>query len=58
MTTIDIILRINDAMRNSDQEDLENLAGTINDLLIEEKLRDAWIALIETASEAIDGMYA
>ena len=57
MTTIDIILRINDAIRNSDQEDLEKLAGTIAELFIEEKLRDAWIALIETASEAIDGVY-
>ena len=55
MTTTDIILRINDAIRTGDQLDLENLANQISDLLIEDTLRDAWLALIETASESIDG---
>ncbi len=57
MTTTDIILRINDAIRSGDQDDLDTLATQINELLIEETLRDAWIALIETASESIDGAF-
>jgi hypothetical protein len=57
MTTTDIILRINDAIRSGDQLDLETLANQISDLLIEETLRDAWLALIETASESIDGAF-
>lgn len=55
MTTTDIILRINDAIRTGDQLDLDDLATQINDLLIEDTLRDAWIALIETASQSIAG---
>lgn len=55
MTTTDIILRINDAIRNGDQLDLENLSHTVWDLMIEDTLRTAWLALIETASESIDG---
>lgn len=58
MTNTDIILRINDAIRNGDQLDLEDLANTISDLLIEDTLRDAWLALIETASESIDGVFS
>ena len=57
MTTTDIILRINDAIRTGDQLDLETLANQISDLLIEDTLRDAWLALIETASESIDGAF-
>ena len=57
MTTTDIILRINDAIRTGDQLDLEVLANTISDLLIEDTLRDAWLALIETASASIDGAF-
>lgn len=55
MTTTDIILRINDAIRTGDQLDLETLANQISDLLIEDTERDAWLALIETASESIYG---
>lgn len=58
MTTTDIILRINDAIRTGDQLDLETLANQISDLLIEDTLRDAWLALIETASESIDGTFS
>ena len=57
MTTTDIILRINDAIRTGDQLDLETLANQISDLLIEDTIRDAWLALIETASESIDGAF-
>jgi len=57
MTTIDIILRINDAIRNGDQEDLVILGNTVAELLIEDKMRDAWLALIETASDSIDGAF-
>ena len=57
MTTTDIILRINDAIRTGDQLDLDELATQISDLLIEDTLRDAWLALIETASESIDGAF-
>ena len=57
MTTTDIINRINDAIRTGDQLDLETLANQISDLLIEDTLRDAWLALIETASESIDGAF-
>lgn len=57
MTTTDIILRINDAIRNGDQLDLENLSHTIWDLMIEDTLRTAWLALIETAIESIDGAF-
>ena len=57
MTTTDIILRINDAIRTGDQLDLETLANQINDLLIEDTLRGAWCALIETASASIDGAF-
>ena len=57
MTTTDIILRINDAIRTGDQLDLETLANQINDLLIEDTLRGAWRALIETASASIDGAF-
>jgi len=57
MTTIDIILRINDAIRNNDQLDLSRLADQIDMQLIEDKLCDAWLALIETASDSIDGAF-
>ena len=57
MTNIDIILRINDAIRNGDQEDLAILGNTVAELLIEDKMRDAWMALIETASDSIDGAF-
>ena len=57
MTTTDIILRINDAIRTGDHLDLDELATQISDLLIEDTLRDAWLALIETASESIDGAF-
>jgi hypothetical protein len=55
MTTTDIILRINDAIRTGDQLDLENLSHTVWGLMIEDTLRTAWLALIETASESIYG---
>lgn len=57
MTTTDIILRINDAIRTGDQLDLENLSHTVRGLMIEDTLRGAWLALIETASESIDGAF-
>jgi hypothetical protein len=57
MTTTDIVLRINDAIRTGDQRDLDDLATQINDLLIEDTARDAWLALIETAGEAIAGEF-
>lgn len=57
MTNTDIINRINDAIRSGDQLDLHDLATQINDLLIEDTLRDAWLALIDTASESIDGAF-
>lgn len=55
MTTTDIILRINDAIRTGDDMDLDALAGQISDLLIEATQRDAWLALIETAQDAMNG---
>lgn len=58
MTTTDIILRINDAIRNGDQLDLENLSHAVWDLMIEDTLRNAWMALIETAIESIDGEFS
>jgi hypothetical protein len=54
MTTTDIILRINDAMRDGDTHDLERLAATIRDLLMEERQQQAWLALIESAAELIE----
>jgi hypothetical protein len=57
MTTTDIVLRINDAIRTGDQRDLDDLATQIHDLLIEETARDAWLALIETATDAIAGEF-
>lgn len=57
MTTSDMILRINDAIRSGDQLDLETLANQVEDLLIGETERTAWLALIETASEAIEGAF-
>ena len=57
MTSIDIILRINDAIRGGDQLDLDRLAETVADLLITDDERDAWLALIETASESVDGAF-
>ena len=57
MTITDIILRINDAIRNGDQLDLENLRHLVWDLMIEDAQRNAWLALIETASESIDGAF-
>jgi len=55
MTTTDIVLRINDAMRTGDQRDLDDLSTQISDLLIEQTAIDAWLALIETAGESIAG---
>jgi len=55
MTTTDIVLRINDAIRTGDQSDLDDLATQISDLLIEQTAIDAWLALIETAGESIAG---
>lgn len=57
MTTSDMILRINDAIRSGDQLDLETLANQVENLLIGETERMAWLALIETASEAIAGAF-
>lgn len=57
MTSIDMILRINDAIRGGDQLDLDRLAETVADLLITDDERDAWLALIETASESVDGAF-
>ena len=57
MTNTDIILRINDAIRNGDQLDLEVLGNTVADLMIEDTMQAAWLALIETASESIDGAF-
>lgn len=57
MTPIDIINRINEAIRAGDQLDLDDLATEVCDLVIEERERVAWLALIETASESIDGMF-
>lgn len=57
MTTLETINRINDAIRNGDQLDLESLRHVVWGLLIEDDLRNAWLALIETASESIDGSF-
>lgn len=57
MTTIDIVLRINDAIRTNDQRDLITLATQVEDLLIDRSARGAWLALIETATEAMDGAF-
>lgn len=57
MTTTDIVLRINDAIRTNDQRDLITLATQIDNLLIEDTMRGAWLALIETATEAIEGAF-
>ena len=54
MNTTDIVLRINDALREGDQQDLDALAATIRDLLMEERQQQAWLALIETANEMIE----
>ena len=55
MTNTDIILRINDAIRSGDLDDLETLIQIVNGLMIEETALDAWLALIETAQDAING---
>ena len=57
MTSIDMILRINDAIRGGNQLDLDRLAETVADLLMTDDERDAWLALIETASESMDGAF-
>ena len=57
MTTTDMLNRINDALRTGDQLDLESLANQVGDLLMEESAKDAWLALIETASETLDGAF-
>jgi len=55
MTNTDMILRINDAIRTGDLDDLETLIQQVNNLMIEETAEDAWLALIETAQDAING---
>lgn len=57
MTTTDIILRINNAIRTEDQKDLIDLSFEVETSLIEETEWVAWLALIETASESIDGAF-
>ena len=57
MTTTDMLNRINDALRTGDQLDLESLANQVGDLLMEKSAKDAWLALIETASETLDGAF-
>ena len=54
MTTIDMLNRINDAIRTGDMDDLLALACHIRDLLIAETERDVWLALIETATEVVE----
>jgi hypothetical protein len=54
MTTIDIINRINHAIRAGDKMDLFALGSDVSNLIIEDALRDAWIDLIETAQEVIE----
>ena len=41
MTTTDIVLRINDAIRSSDPSDLYDLSAAVSDLLIEQTAIDA-----------------
>lgn len=55
MTNQDLIIRINDAIRAGDLDDLETLIQIVNNLMIEEAMQDAWLALIETAQDAING---
>lgn len=55
MTTTDMILRINDAIRSNDLDDLDALTEQVNNLMIEETAHDAWLALIETAQDALNG---
>jgi hypothetical protein len=57
MTTTDIVLRINEALRTGDQLDLENLSNYIDGLLMADTEKSAWLALIETASDSIDGAF-
>jgi hypothetical protein len=57
MTTTDIVLRINDAIRSADPSDLYDLSAAVSDLLIEQTAIDAWLALIETACESIAGEF-
>lgn len=58
MTTTDMLNRVNDAIRSGDQNDLDVLAAYIDGLMIEESLRAAWLALIETAQQVLEGEFA
>lgn len=54
MTTIDMINRINDAIRTGDMTDLRELDRQVCDLMISEDDRAVWRALIETGTEVIE----
>jgi hypothetical protein len=54
MTTIDIINRINTAIRAGDAMDLDTLADQVSGLVISHAERTAWLALIGTALEGLE----
>lgn len=58
MTTTDIILRINDAIRTSDQDDLYDLYAHVIYMAEEDRECEAWMALIESVSDTIGGNIA
>lgn len=57
MTTTDMLNRVNDALRTGDQLDLATLENQVSDMLMEDSAKAAWLALIETASETLDGAF-
>lgn len=57
MTTADMLNRIAAALQNGDQLDLDRMAERVSDLLIDEAEKAAWLGLIKTASESIDGAF-
>ncbi|MCC5960554.1 MAG: hypothetical protein JJU08_14575 [Rhodobacteraceae bacterium] len=54
MTTLEMITRINDAIRAGDMTDLRDMENHVRDLLISEDARDTWLALIETGTEVVE----
>lgn len=54
MTTLEMITRINDAIRAGDMTDLRDMENYVRDLLVSEDERDTWLALIETGTDVIE----
>jgi hypothetical protein len=55
MTSTDMILRINDALRNGDVADLFKMAEMVDGLMMAEEEKAAWQALIETSIDTLEG---